>query len=592
MKKKMRWIAAAIMLVTIVAACALCASAVEPTQEGGHWVINAEKIDEILAGDAGEATVGWEVPFLKVSPTLDGKIAKGEYQAFEMYEDYLSWMAIIGNATQGNTKEEFMEFYEMTKEDFFDAYWGWDGRYLYLAFEVRCVNGFNCKPEEMGGNVYLYAYNMMQVGIAPTDATGKDPRYVELGFGVHSETGEPLTQAWMGPYKPVAGEDFMGTYDKENQTVIYEARIHLQTALGLEDRMVENGDEINFAWLLSVNGETSSVNDYWQVGFCHGIGGQYSNKMTQYFALVTFAGKDVTLDPEELVGASEEDKLYELVEFVDMSDEKVVKSFTGEGASVEYVTEGDESFMRITNISEMPYVWSKSYPRSLQSADCSYITVKYRLPEGTETELGILYRNAYFPEYDLEFIYTEDVGGDGDWHTVTFYMFGEERWQNWIVNIGLAPYAYEDSHAKTIDIAFIKFYLQDPYDLYADSEYDPDRVKETEAVTEEETCIPEDETEENADETQELIEDTTANTPEETETNAPAETAASTEKTTDAPEDTKPVETAASTDAPGEGGDEETQPEETKSGCGAMVGMGLISLLAVGTAVLCRKKED
>ena len=545
MKKNVRLIVALIMLVTLVSAFAICAQAVEPTNEGGHWVINAEKIDEILAGEAGEKTTGWEVPFMNVSPVLDGKISKGEYQPFEMYEDYLSYMAVIGNATQGNTKEEFMEFYEMTNKDFFDAYWGWDGRYLYIAFEVRCVNGFNCKPEEMGGNVYLYAYNMMQVGIAPTDATGKDPRYVELGFGVHSETGEPLTQAWMGPYKPVAGEDFMGTYDKENQVVIYEARIHLQTALGLTDKMVENGDEINLAWLLSVNGETSSVYDYWQVGFCHGIGGQYSHKMTQYFARVTFTGKDVQLDPEEIAGVSEEDKLYELVEFVDMSDEKAVKSFSAEDAAIEYVTENGESFARITVLGDLPYVWSKSYPRSLQSADCAYIAVKYRLPKGTETDMGILYRNAYYPEYDLENVYYESIGGDGEWKVVVFYMYGEEKWQNWIVNIGLAPFIDDENGAgQSIDIAFMKFYLQDPYDLYKELEYDPDKVEEdtTEAPTEDVTEAP-------------------------------------TEEITEAP-------TAEATKALTA---EVTEPAE--SGCGATVSLGLVAVLAMGAVLTLKKKE-
>ena len=545
MKKNVRLIVALIMLVTLVSAFAICAQAVEPTNEGGHWVINAEKIDEILAGEAGEKTTGWEVPFMNVSPVLDGKISKGEYQPFEMYEDYLSYMAVIGNATQGNTKEEFMEFYEMTNKDFFDAYWGWDGRYLYIAFEVRCVNGFNCKPEEMGGNVYLYAYNMMQVGIAPTDATGKDPRYVELGFGVHSETGEPLTQAWMGPYKPVAGEDFMGTYDKENQVVIYEARIHLQTALGLTNKMVENGDEINLAWLLSVNGETSSVYDYWQVGFCHGIGGQYSHKMTQYFARVTFTGKDVQLDPEEIAGVSEEDKLYELVEFVDMSDEKAVKSFSAEDAAIEYVTENGESFARITVLGDLPYVWSKSYPRSLQSADCAYIAVKYRLPKGTETDMGILYRNAYYPEYDLENVYYESIGGDGEWKVVVFYMYGEEKWQNWIVNIGLAPFIDDENGAgQSIDIAFMKFYLQDPYDLYKELEYDPDKVEE--------------------DTTEAPIEDVTE---------------APTEEITEAP-------TAEATETPTA---EVTEPAE--SGCGATVSLGLVAVLAMGAVLTLKKKE-
>ena len=548
MKKQIRLTIALVMLVTLVSAFALCAEAIEPSNEGGHWVINAEKIDEILAGEAGEKTTGWEVPFMNVSPTLDGKIAKGEYYPFEMYEDYLSYMAVIGTPEQGNTKEEFMEFYEMTNKDFFDAYWGWDGRYLYLAFEVRCVNGFNCKPEEMGGNVYLYAYNMMQLGIAPVDASGKDPDYVELGFGVHSDTGEPLTQAWMGPYKPVAGEDFMGTYDKENQVVVYEARVHLQTALKLKDKMVENGDEINLAWLLSVNGETSSVNDYWQVGFCHGIGGQYSHKMNQYFARVTFTGKDVDLPPEEIPGVSEEDLEYELVEFVDMTDEKAVKSFTGEDAAIDFITENGESFARVTALGDLPYIWSKSYPRSLQSAECAYIAVKYRMNKGVEGDMGILYRNAYYPEYDLENVYAESVGGDGEWKVVIFYMFGEEKWQNWIVNIGLAPFFGDEAAAgKTVDIAFMKFYLQDPYDLYKELEYDPDKVEDTETPTEEDTEAP----------TEAL-----------TETEAPTE--ASTAVPTDAPSDT---------DAP-------------KSGCGSTLAVGLMAVLATGAVITLKKKED
>ena len=309
--------------------------------------------------------------------------------------------------------------------------------------------------------------------------------------------------------------------------------------------MVENGDEINLAWLLSVNGETSSVYDYWQVGFCHGIGGQYSHKMTQYFARVTFTGKDVQLDPEEIAGVSEEDKLYELVEFVDMSDEKAVKSFSAEDAAIEYVAENGESFARITVLGDLPYVWSKSYPRSLQSADCAYIAVKYRLPKGTETDMGILYRNAYYPEYDLENVYYESIGGDGEWKVVVFYMYGEEKWQNWIVNIGLAPFIDDENGAgQSIDIAFMKFYLQDPYDLYKELEYDPDKVEEdtTEAPTEDVTEAP-------------------------------------TEEITEAP-------TAEATEAPTA---EVTEPAE--SGCGATVSLGLVAVLAMGAVLTLKKKE-
>ena len=543
MKKNVRLIVALIMLVTLVSAFAVCAQAVEPENLGGHWVINAEKIDEILAGEAGEKTTGWEVPFMNVSPTLDGKITNGEYYPFEMYEDYMSYMAIA----TGNTQEKFMEFYEMTKDGIFDAYWGWDGVYLYLAMEVRCVNGFRCTPEDMGGPSYLYAYNMFQVGISDVDATGKDPDYVELGYGVNSKTGASIAHAWAGPYYPEAGEgkDFVGSYDEANQTVIYEVRIHLQKALGLTDSVVENGDEINFAWLISVNGETSSVNDYWQIGFCHGIGGQYSYKQNKYMARVTFTGKNKVITPEEIEGISEEDKEYGLMEYVDFSKEDTVKTFAGEDASIEFITEGEESFARITVLGNDPYVWSNTYPRALLSNECQCIVVKYRSTATVESELGILYRNAYFPDYDLENMYTEPVGSDGEWHVVMFYMTGEEKWQNWIVNMGLSPYSDDENLGQSIDIAFVKFYKEDPYDLYKDMEYDPNKAEET--------------------------------------------TEAPTEEITEAPiVDVTEAPTAEATEAPT--ADEVTEP--AKSGCGATVGMGLVAVLAMGAVLTLKKKAE
>ena len=76
MKKYVRLIIVAVMILTLATSLAVFVSAEEPTNEGGHWVINAEKIEEILAGEAGEKTTGWEVPFLQVSPVLDGTIHK------------------------------------------------------------------------------------------------------------------------------------------------------------------------------------------------------------------------------------------------------------------------------------------------------------------------------------------------------------------------------------------------------------------------------------------------------------------------------------------------------------------------------------
>ena len=421
-------LAAIACIVTLVALCVVCASAA-PTQEAGYWVENAKNIDEILAGQAGEGEIGWDVPFLHIAPTIDGTIDKNEYQPFELYEDYLSWMAPVGDdanpAVGGTSAEEFQEFYDSTQIDFFDAWWGWDGTYMYIAFEINCLNGYKCDPES---SALLYAYNCLQVGFADVNATGNHASYYELGFGVHSETGEQLTHKWAGQstYIPKGGEDFVGSYDAENQVLVYEMRIHLQSVLGL-DRLVENGDEINYAWILAVNGQAQNTNETWQLAFCHGIGGQYSRKVNEYFARIAFDGKPDGLDlkPSEIPGMSEEDIQYGLYEIIDFSDENVVKTFDGEFAAAEYVTEGEESFMRITSLGgedNLPHVFSSKYPTNILGGTTNYIVVKYRTAYAEAEELGIIYRTVNQKEYNLEMPYYEIIGGDGEWHTVVFYM--------------------------------------------------------------------------------------------------------------------------------------------------------------------------
>ena len=168
-----KYIAILVCIAALLTAGILCASAA--TQEAGYWVENAKNIEEILAGEAGEREVGWEVPFLHITPAIDGEIGKTEYMPFELYEDYLSWMAPIGDdanpAVGGTTEAEFKEFYDSTQIDFFDAWWGWDGTYMYIAFEIKCLNGYKCDPEQ---DVLLYAYNCLQVGFADVGCTAKD----------------------------------------------------------------------------------------------------------------------------------------------------------------------------------------------------------------------------------------------------------------------------------------------------------------------------------------------------------------------------------------------------------------------------------
>ena len=539
-------------LTALLILCTLTASAV--TNTGEFYVEDAKKIDEILAGKAGEGDVAWEVPFLHIAPKLDGTIDKNEYIPFELYEDYLSWLANSSDPTTGtipNTEEDFMEFYEGSQGDFVRPYWGWDGTYIYLAFEVNLINGFTCTPEAMGGDMYLWAYNCMQVGVAPTDATGTNG-YVELGYGVHSETNESLTFNWFGTYLPKPDEDFVGYYDKENQVLRYEMRIHLQTVLGLTDRTVENGDAMRLGWVMSTNGETTGPYDVWHLMFARGVSGPHSKDASK-MALVTFTDKPDGLDipVADIPGMSEEDREYKLMEMIDFSDEGVVKTFEGENAAVDYMTEGDLSFMRITSLAtdDDAYAFSTKYPRNIVGGQGDYVVIRYRTSSDQGEDLGLTYRSIFAPEYDLDMCYYDTVGTDGQWHTTIFYMTGEAGWQHFILNLCLVPfYGESDTAQETFDVAWIKFYQNDPTDLYEDDFYVPGDASD----------------------------ETTAE-----ETEAPTEVPTAAPDVTEAPTDAPADVTEAPTDAPVE-----------KKGCGSVVGFGVTSLLMAMAAAVAMKKKD
>ena len=525
------------------------------TDTGEFFIEEATKLDEISAGEAGERDVAWEVPFLHIAPKLDGNIDQNEYLPFELYEDYLTWLANSKDPTSSeapNTMEDFMEFYEGSQGDFVKPYWGWDGTYIYLAFEVNLINGFTCTPEAMGGDMFLWAYNCMQVGVSPADATGTNG-YIELGYGVHSETNEPLTFNWFGTYLPKPGEDFMGYYDKENQVLRYEMRLHLQTVLGLTDRTVENGDAMNLGWVLSTNGETTGPNDVWHLMFARGISGPLSKDASK-LAMVTFTGKPDGLDikPVEIPGMSEEDKEYKLMEMIDFSDESVVKTFEGENAAVDYVTEGEESFMRITSLTPdgYAYAYSSKYPRNIVGGQGDFVVIRYRTSSAKGEDLGLTYRSMYAPEYDFDMCYFDTVGTDGEWHTTVFYMTGEAGWQHFILNLCLIPFYGEKEFAQeTFDVAWIKFYQNDPTDLYEDDFFDPDMA-------------------------------------------APETTAAVTDAATEAPVEDPTEVPVVETKAPAEDVTTTAQTSDEKGGCGSVVGLGAVAVLMAAAAAVAMKEKD
>ena len=525
------------------------------TDTGEFFIEEATKLDEISAGEAGERDVAWEVPFLHIAPKLDGNIDQNEYLPFELYEDYLTWLANSKDPTSSeapNTMEDFMEFYEGSQGDFVKPYWGWDGTYIYLAFEVNLINGFTCTPEAMGGDMFLWAYNCLQVGVSPADATGTNG-YIELGYGVHSETNESLTFNWFGTYLPKPGEDFVGYYDEENQVLRYEMRLHLQTVLGLTDRTVENGDAMNLGWVLSTNGETTGPNDVWHLMFARGISGPLSKDASK-LARVTFTGKPDGLDikPVEIPGMSEEDKEYKLMEMIDFSDESVVKTFEGENAAVDYVTEGEESFMRITSLTPdgYAYAYSSKYPRNIVGGQGDFVVIRYRTSSAKGEDLGLTYRSMYAPEYDFDMCYFDTVGTDGEWHTTVFYMTGEAGWQHFILNLCLIPFYGEKEFAQeTFDVAWIKFYQNDPTEIYEGDFFDPDVA-------------------------------------------APETTAAVTDAATEAPVEDPTEAPVVETKAPAEDVTTTAQTPDEKGGCGSVVGFGMTAVLMAGAAVVVLKKKE
>ncbi len=555
----MKKLFALILCITAFLILGTVAASADVVNTGEFFMVDAVRLDEILAGEAGERDIAWDVPFLHIAPKLDGTIDKNEYMPFELYEEYLTWLASSSDPTAAeppNTMEDFNLFYEASQDGFFKPYWGWDGAYLYLAFEVNLINGFTCTPEAMGGDMYLWAYNCMQLGLSPSDASGTTD-YFELGYGVHSETNESLTFNWHGQYLPKPDEDFVGYYDQENQVLRYELRIHLQTILGLTDRTAENGDTLNMSWVLSVNGETTGPYDVWHLMFARGVSGPYS-KDARVMAQITLTDKPDGLDIPvvNLPGMSEEDLEYQLMEIIDMSDENVVKTFEGENAAVEYVTEGEESFMRITSLATegYAYAYSSKYPRNIVGGTTNFVVIRYRTSAPDGGDLGLSYRTIFATEYDLDYCYYDSVGTDGEWHTVIFYMTGEAEWRHFILNLALVPfYTAENSVQQTFDVAWIKFYQNDPTELFEDDFYVPGE-DDPDATVEETTEAGD--------------EETTAAEPNGEDTAAPA------------PDTAAPAESEDVTEAP------------KAQGCASVVGFGAIAVLVAASAAVALKKKE
>ncbi len=535
MKKLMALALVALMLAAI---CATAVAAADRVEVAGYYEYASPKDDEVLAGEAGEASMKWSVPYLSSKPEIDGTIEKSVYKRFENYEDYITLAVVAANDQKptGYTAEQADALYELIKGGFFDAYWGWDGQYLYMAFEVDCLAGYHCNFNDP---VMLFAYNCLQIGLDEVDADGKTSNYTELGFGYDNVTGEDRTFTWAGTYKS-ADDDFAGKYDDTTKRVTYELRIDLQLALNL-DAYPENGDQCNFAFVLEMDGENDS-NRNAQVLFCQGIGGQYSGKQPLYFARITFDGKpdDVVFDPTKRPDVDPvKVEEYDLREIVDLADAGVFSTFTAQGATIEQITEGEDTFMRFTATEDLAYFASNLYPYNVLS-DAKYFVLKYRTNYEKTDEIGILWQTRQDPEYKLDgtCYYDYIVAADG-WNYAVIDMSSEGSWQDYIRCFGLIPFFDEEGIAgATFDLAWIEFYGEDPYDLYAD------QMITTEQATTEPT------------------EDTTA----------------------------PGADSENDTTVAGGDGEQTTEAPKTEKACGGIVGAGVLAIVAIlGTAIVVKK---
>ena len=262
-------------------------------------------------------------------------------------------------------------------------------------------------------------------------------------------------------------------------------------------------------------------------------------KMCEYFARITFTGKpdDVQIKPGVLPSISEEDLEYELREVIDFSNTTIFDSMVGEGAKVEQITEGADTFLRITAQEDGAYAYSTAYPRNLLS-DARYLVIKYRTNSTKADECGIIWQTRQEKDFRVEECYFDFMTSDGNWNYLLADMNGDAKWQDYIQTLGIVPFYDEEGIAgETIDIAWIKCYNQDPYDLY----------EQYMATTEEATKAPDEET---------------------------------------------TVADEVTTNAPEQGGEVTTGAEQAEAGCKGVVGASVLAVVAIiGTAVVLKKKD-
>ncbi len=437
---------------------------------------------DISSIEAGEASFG-DLDAIK-TPTLDGEISKNEYREVDLI-DAAQYMGVCGNQPAWDA-ETLAEFADVC--DTLIRYWGsgWDGKYLYFAFEVNTENieFYNALNND---NVYLYANTCFQIGVADVDATGKN--YSETGYGISTADGyegRPVSFAWSGNYSPVSGEDFVCSWDKAENTAVYEIRINLTDALG---HTVETGSQIKIAWCYMIGEGVSNTGAIHSLLYAHGITGRMSSKNATAFASLTLTGdpENVGDDAKELTEEQIADNEHGLKETIDLTQQKVSDLFAPEinNATVTYMTEGDVSFTRFTATEDDALVMNSVYPRAVNAGVNPYVAIRYRTSDPGVDELYIAYlcvleNTDYDTNLNGDYIYN-----DGTWRTLVLDMSGAPGWSAFVSELAFMLPKGE------IDIQWVKFFEYDVFDYYYEETPADATVTETETETATETEAPE-----------------------------------------------------------------------------------------------------
>ncbi len=202
----------------------------------------------------GIPTYGLEETISKATtaPTIDGEVSALEYGNALWVVDETNKFWAYSDFVEG-------EYYATA-----EVYMTYDDDKLYVGVVVD--SPYHHCPLTAGGASGMWAYECIQVNvgsIAPDDELmaknfdwnlnpylGSQKIFTQLGFGVSSTDGTPISCAWIG--NTLMKYDYVGKRDKENEKTVYEFAIDWDQ-IGGGDYVCSGETGSAFSFAVSVN---------------------------------------------------------------------------------------------------------------------------------------------------------------------------------------------------------------------------------------------------------------------------------------------------------------------------------------------------